>query len=133
MPNNANITNSLTFNNGTVQTDLKVTGNIGFSTFNLGTITSSSVFTRLYRCILYIPNGIGLTITVPEPTATNLGQIFTIRRFGAGGGQTVSLVTPSAAAVWCPINTGGFNTSYGISTVWQATFIVVSLSYVQIA
>lgn len=133
MPNNANITNSLTFNNGTVQTDLKVTGNIGFSTFNLGTITSSSVFTRLYRCILYIPNGIGLTITVPEPTATNLGQIFTIRRFGNGGGQTVSLVTPSAAAVWCPINTGAFNTSYAISTVWQATFIIVSLSYVQIA
>ena len=133
MPNNANITNSLTFNNGTVQTDLKVTGNIGFSTFNLGSITSSSVFTRLYRCILYIPNGTGLTITVPEPTALNLGQIFTIRRFGTGGGQTVSLVTPSSAAVWCPINTGGFNTSYGISTVWQATFIVVSLSYVQIA
>lgn len=133
MPNNANITNSLTFNNGTVQANLTVSGNIGFSTFNLGSITSSSVFTRLYRCILYIPNGTGLTITVPEPTSANLGQIFTIRRFGTGGGQTVSLVTPSSAAVWCPINTGGFNTSYGISTVWQATFIVVSLSYVQIA
>ena len=133
MPNNANITNSLTFNNGTVQTDLKVTGNVNFSVFNMGSITGSSTFSKLYRCIMFIPNNISIIITLPVPSTANEGQIFTIRKFGAGGGQTVSFIVTGSLAVWVPVNSGTFGTSYAISTVWQATFISTNSLYLQIA
>ena len=96
-------------------------------------LTVSIVLTFLVPIVTYIPNGAGLTITYPIPSASNVGQTFVVRRLATGGGQTVSLIATGSPVVWLVNNSGTPQASIAISTVWQWTFFSTGALFVQIA
>jgi hypothetical protein len=126
------LNNTLMTGTTVVSNNLQVNGNI---TLPL-TISSAGVnitYTSIPPYIIFLPTA-GMSFTLPAPSAANTGQEFVIRRYGAGGGQTIIFSCVGNLAVWVPANSGPTgNTTLAVSTTWQFRFVSTGVLFLAIA
>ena len=82
--------------------------------------------------ILFTPIA-SMSFVLPVPSATNAGQTFIIRKFAAGGGQSIAFSVTGGGAVWLPVNSGTPVASFVVSVTWQFTFYSNGTNYICIA
>ena len=132
-PNNVNVAGTLTSTNIT-STNITCTGNITYPIIINSSFSVNVVLTYIPPFYLYYPNGPNISLTYPAPSPANAGQVFVVRRYGAGGGQTLNLLCVGNLAVWCASNAGpGGGINYAITTTWQVTFLSTGSVFLQIA
>jgi hypothetical protein len=129
---NTNINNTFMTGATVVNGDLQVNGNIILPL----TISSAGVnitYTSIPPYIIFVPTA-GMSFTLPAPSVSNTGQEFVIRKYSAGGGQTIIFNCVGNLAVWVPSNSGPTgNTTLAVSVTWQFRFVSTGVLFLQIA
>ena len=128
-----NINNTIMTGTAVVNNDLQINGN----TIRPLTISTASVPITyngyIPPYIIFIPAP-SMAFTLPAPSAANVGQEFVIRKYSAGGGQTVIFSCVGNLAVWVPTNSGpNGNTTLAVTTVWQFRFVSTGTLFLQIS
>lgn len=111
---------------------LSINGNFAQPTGGILIGGVQTTFTTIPPYIVFVPVA-GMSFVLPAPNPSNAGQMFVLRKFGVGGGQTIIFSCVGNLSVWVPLNTNTANTSVAISTTWQVTFVSVNSVYMQIA